>query len=246
MPGRDDESPWATANRCAIFQRGYLELIGLVDPASFDPWEKFLARFEGLHLLALRVGSADAAYADLAMRTDTLNAPVQRARKLDVSGVESTMRFRNIFSRDEAYPEGRYIVLEHQTPEFLWQPRYLAHPNGALALKAVLVCADDVQAQRARVETLLGSPPLQEPGGALRFSPAGGGSIELHSPKAFEDRYGWRPRALPCFAGAEVRFASRARAAKLMGDNGVPVDKRGEEWFVASEHTNGFILRLTQ
>lgn len=246
MPDRDDESPWATANRCATFQHGYLELIGVVDAAAYNPWEKFLARFEGLHLLALRVASADAAYAALAARTNTLNAPVQRARRLDVNGVEGTMRFRNIFSRDEAYPEGRYIVLEHQTPEFLWQPRYLAHPNGARALEAVIVCADDVQAQRARLETLLGSPPLREPDGALRFSPAGGGSIELRSTEAFEARYGWRPRALPCFAGAEVRFASRAHAAKLMGDNGVPVDKRGEEWFVASEHTNGFILRLTQ
>ena len=136
MPGRDEDGPWATANRCAIFRHGYLELIGIVDAAAFNPWTKFLARFEGLHLLALRVPDADAAYAELSGRTATLNAPVQRERKLDVDGVEATMRFRNIFSRDESYPEGRYIVLEHQTPEYLWQPRYQAHPNGALALEA--------------------------------------------------------------------------------------------------------------
>jgi hypothetical protein len=245
MPGRGEDGPWATANRCAILRQGYLELIGVVEPALFNPWTRFLARFEGLHLLALRVQDADAAYAQLAKRTDTLNEPVQRARNLDVAGREETMRFRNIFSRDEAYPEGRYIVLEHQTPDYLWQPRYQTHPNGALALEGALVCADDVEAQRKRLETVTGVEATQGQDGVLRFSPAGGGVIELVDGAAFGQRYGWRPAALPCFAGVEVRFADRSRAASLMEDNGVPV-RRGEEWLVAPEHTNGFLLRLTQ
>ena len=245
MLSRDDEGPWATANRCAIFKQGYLELIGVVDPALFNPWTRFIGRFEGLHLLALRVPNADDAYAGLARRTDTLNAPVQRARKLDVDGTERTMRFRNIFSRDEAYPEGRYIVLEHQTPEYLWQPRYQAHPNGALALEAALVCADDVPAQATRLETITGVPPVRGAGGVLRFSAPGGGAIELFDAEAFGTRYGWRPAALPCFAGVEVRFADRERAAGVMEDNGVPVQRSGE-WLVAPAHTNGFLLRLTQ
>lgn len=245
MPDRGEDGPWATANACAIFKRGYLELIGIVDAAGFNPWAKFLARFEGLHLLALRVPDADAAYAEISGRTATLHAPVQRARKLDVDGVERTMRFRNIFSRDETYPEGRYIVLEHQTPEYLWQPRYQTHPNGALALETALVCADDVSAQRVRLETIVGVPPAEGADGVLRFSARQGGCIELHRAEAFEARYGWRPQALPCFAGVALRFADRAGAAQLMEDNGVPVRRRGGEWFVAADNTNGFILRLS-
>ena len=246
MPGREDESAWASANRCAIFRQGYLELIGIVDAGAYNPWERFLARFEGLHLLALRVANADAAYAEFTARTGTLNPPVQRARKLDVDGIERTMRFRNIFSRDEAYPEGRYIVLEHQTPEYLWQSRYQTHPNGALALETALICADDVQAQRSRLETITGSSPSQGADGVLRFAPANGGTIELHGASGFEARFGWRPPALPCFAGVEVSFASRDAAARLMEDNGIPVERRGGEWFVGPAHTNGFILRLRQ
>jgi hypothetical protein len=245
MPDRSDDGPWATANRCAIFRHGYLELIGIVDAAAYNPWERFLARFEGLHILALRVPNADAAYADLAARTSTLNAPVQRARKLDVDGVEQTMRFRNIFSHDEAYPEGRYIVLEHQTPGYLWQPRYLDHPNGALALEAALICAEDVAAQRARLEKIIGPPVSAGADGVLRFSPAAGGAIELHSSEGFEALFGWRPSALPCFAGVEVSFANREAAAGLMMDNGIPLERRGDEWFVGPAHTNGFILRLS-
>lgn len=250
MPGRDEDGAWATANRCAIFKQGYLELIGVVDDTCFNPWTRFLDRFEGLHLLALRVADADAAYAKLTKRADpstvTLNPPVQRQRKLDVDGVERTMGFRNIFSKDEHYPEGRYIVLEHQTPEYLWQPRYLSHPNGALALESVFVCADNVPAQRARLTGIVENPAKEGTDGVLRFSPAGGGAIELHAAAAFRARYGWEPPAEPCFAGVEIRFASRALAAKLMEDNGVRVRRRENEWFVSPADTNGFVLRISE
>ena len=250
MPGRDEDGAWATANRCAIFKQGYLELIGVVDDTCFNPWTRFLDRFEGLHLLALRVADADAAYAKLNKRADpstvTLNPPVQRQRKLDVDGVERTMGFRNIFSKDEHYPEGRYIVLEHQTPEYLWQPRYLSHPNGALALESVFVCADNVPAQRARLTGIVENPAKEGTDGVLRFSPAGGGAIELHAAAAFRARYAWEPPAEPCFAGVEIRFASRALAAKRMEDNGVRVQRRENEWFVSPADTNGFVLRISE
>lgn len=245
MPGREDEGPWATANRCAILERGYLELIGVVDPALFNPWSRFLARFEGLHLLALRVRNADAAYEDLSRRTATLNAPVQRARKLDVGGREEAMRFRNIFSKDEHYPEGRYIVLEHQTPEYLWQPRYQSHPNGAIALEAALVCASDAQDQVRRLEAITGVKADPVGNGVFLLSPRGGGRIEVYETARFAARYGWEPSAGPVFAGVEVRFANREQAARLMEDNGIPV-QRDEDWTVAPLYTNGFLLRFNR
>jgi hypothetical protein len=246
MPGRDEEGAWATANRCAIFQQGYLELIGIVDPAAFNPWTRFIERFEGTHLLAVRVGSADAAWPELSTRPIALNAPVQRERKLDVDGTQRTMRFRNIFSRDEGCPEGRYIVIEHQTPEYLWQAALMRHANGALALEAVMACSEDLPSLAGRLAALTGAQPASTPHGGLSICPPGGGRIELQSTQALEARYGWRPAASPCFAGVEVRFADRTLAARLMEDNGVPVHRLGDEWFVAAGDANGFILRLTQ
>ena len=60
----------------------------------------------------------DSAHASLSARTDALLPPVPRERILDVDGEPRAMRFRNIFSRDEIWPEARYLVIEHQTPEF--------------------------------------------------------------------------------------------------------------------------------
>ena len=64
--------------------------------------------------------------------------PVQRAR----STPAGEMRFRNIFSEDARWPEGRIIVIEHQTPEILWRPELLEHPNGASALRQCLFVSD--------------------------------------------------------------------------------------------------------
>ena len=63
-------APWATANHCAMFERGYLELIGITDPTKHNPWTAFLDRFEGIHITAFRCPGADAAYAALAQRID--------------------------------------------------------------------------------------------------------------------------------------------------------------------------------
>jgi len=249
LPGRDEESPWATANRCAIFQQGYLELIGVVDDHAFNPWARFLERFEGLHLLALRVPSADAAWPALSSHpalATLLDAPVQRARKLDVDGREQTMGFRNIFSRDAHCPEGRYILIEHQTPAYLWQTRYLSHPNGALALDGVVLCAERDPSLEARLGGLTASAPKQGTGGSIDFLPPGGGRITLCTPDVFKARWGSLPAALPAFAAVEVRFADRVRAARLMEDNGVPVERVGEDWFVKPADTGGFVLSLTQ
>ena len=38
VPDREGFHPWATANRCAILGNTYLELIGVVDPAAYNPW----------------------------------------------------------------------------------------------------------------------------------------------------------------------------------------------------------------
>ena len=247
LPGREDESLWASANRCAVFETGYLELIGLVDTHAFNPWEKFLQRFEGGHLLALRVPNADAAWTRLSQQPVALDAPVQRQRQLDVDGVQQTMRFRNIFSRDAACPEGRYIVIEHQTPAYLWQPRYLTHPNGARALTAVMLCADDTEALAMRLATLCEAPAIKAADGTRHLQPPGGGRIELYPPQIWAQRYGTAPAVRPCFAGVEIRFASRTRAAALMAQNGVSVQAGlNEERFVLPASTNGILMRLVE
>jgi len=253
LPGRDEEGIWGTANRCAIFDCGYLELIGAVDPQGFNPWARFLERFDGLHLLALRVSSADETWAQLSSApalATWLDAPVQRARVLDVDGVERTMRFRNVFSRDAACPEGRYILIEHQTPEYLWQPRYRSHPNGARSLEAAFLCCEESTWSDghpyARIAAMTGALPQPRGPGRVTLDLPGGGFVEGYSRAAFEARWGVTAPAQPSFAGVRIVFSDRALAARLMEDNGVLVQRSGDVWHVGPDFTGGFVLELSE
>lgn len=225
VPGQTRMQPWATANRCVILRQGYVELIGTVDPTAYNPWTRFVERYEGIHILALRCANADVAYATLASRAPFLDPPIARERKLDYRGEERTMRFRNIFSRDADCPEGRYIVIEHQTPELLWQDELMTHENGAVALTEAVVVGDDA-ALAGRVRGLDAIP-------------------QLMSTSTFAERYGWTP-SVPGFAAITIAFADLDRALQLLQARGIPVRRNGAELWLPPAETNGYVMRLAQ
>lgn len=204
--------PWASANRCAVFEEGYLELIGLTDPSRYNPWETYLKRGAGPHIAAFRIQTADVAYPPLAQRVSGFDPPVQRRRMAPLGLVEADgemeMRFRNIFSQDAHWPEGRFIVIEHQTPEALWQPVLTDHPNGAVALVEAIFTAPDPGPTADRIARLLNRETTDTEGG-LALEAQGGGRLTVLTPAAFQARFPGAPAPdRPAVAGAVVRTRS--------------------------------------
>jgi len=243
VPGREGFHPWATANRCVILRDTYLELIGVVDAAAFNPWARFIAKNEGLHLLALRCRDAASAHAILSARTDALLPPVERERVLDVDGEPRTMRFRNIFSSDDSWPEARYLVIEHQTPEFLWQPRYQRHPNGACDLVAVTFVADDPSTLIPRL-TALGAAPVTGKRATISAQLPGRGSINIMGSTLFAETYGYAPHS--GLQAISVSFSDLDQTLALIKSRGVAVTTSREGPWIAPRDANGFVLHLVQ
>ncbi|MSO76016.1 MAG: VOC family protein [Alphaproteobacteria bacterium] len=227
--------PWATANHVAMFRAGYLELIGIHEPTRFNPWRHFMDRYEGIHIVALRCADADAAWAVLQARAPGLSPPIDRRRDAPYRGGTREMRFRNIFSRDEHYPEARFIVIEHQTPELLWQPELMVHANGAVALSEVVFVAADPAAMRQRIEAILGGP-----------QPLGGGRVSVLDPARFQARYaGATPPPLPCAAAQVVAVEDLDAARRLLAGNGVALTTLAAgSLMVPAAETNGAVLEL--
>lgn len=234
VPGREGFHPWATANRCAILGNTYLELIGTVDAACFNPWQHFIERGEGLHLFALRCANAEAAHAELAKRTDALRPPVARERVLDVDGEQRTMKFRNIFSRDEAWPEARYLVIEHRTPEYVWQPRYQSHENGARELLSVAFVGDDL-------DTRMEAFGAQSTGPGAWKVP-GHGSVTVMSREAWRNTYGYDARRSGMHA-MTVCVTDLESTLRVLGRRGVEVH-RSDDGYRTS--LTGFALHFVQ
>ncbi|MBM3487005.1 MAG: VOC family protein [Alphaproteobacteria bacterium] len=170
--------PFGTANRCAMFRDGYLEIMGIVDPAGYDnKVPEFLARYEGLHIVAFGCADADALVRRLAGAGVSVTGTHALERPIGTPAGTTTARFKLVRLPHALVPEGRVIAIEHLTRSALWQERWLDHPNGAVALVGVEIVVADPDEAAGRYARLLGVRPTREgerrilalPRGAVTF-----------------------------------------------------------------------------
>ena len=208
------DRPLGTANRCAMLRGGYLELLAVLDPALPDNGlGRLLDRHEGMHILALGIDDPDA------------NLRRLRRAGLEVAGVSPLerpvddpdgprARFRRI-PLPEA-PEGRVQLIRHDTPDLLWQPRWLDHPNNAAALVATVLVSADAAGSAARLSRLAGLPLEPDPAGGFAM-PIGEGRVRILPPDSLPLLLpGVEPPSLPFHAGIVVRTADRNAAARRL------------------------------
>ncbi|PPR64602.1 MAG: hypothetical protein CFH10_00200 [Alphaproteobacteria bacterium MarineAlpha4_Bin2] len=246
VPGKEGMAPWATSNSCAMFREGYLELIGVTNRDNFNPWARFLDRFEGPHITALRCQDADAAYAALSKRIDNFDPPLQRLRNAPFGDGERPFKFRNIFSQDEHYPEGRFIVIEHQTPEVIWQEELMNQPNGAIRLCEVVFAAEPTDNTIERLQRISGG--IAEDGNIGLIKLGGGGVLSVVSPDEFLDFYPGAGEPLrPMVAAVVVGVKHLKETADLLSTNGVSVweSSRPSVWVRPTE-ANGAVIEFIE
>ena len=193
---------WGSANHCAMLEQGYLELIGIVDRALYDnELGRFLARYPGIHILALGVADAEAAVTRLrhsgfvTARVRPMQRPVATPEGI------SEVRFKRVPL--EAAPEGRIQLIEHLTPELMWQDHLLDHPNRVVALTETVLCVADVAEAADRFRRLAGIAPLRH--GTARIFAFAAGRLVLCDPASLGDfMTDLTPPTLPWFAGFSV------------------------------------------
>lgn len=136
---------WGTANYCIMFPHDYLELLGIVDPAQFtNNLDTVLAETgEGLLGAAFVGEDLDRAAAALAEKGVNTNGPQQLKRTLELPEGDVLPEFRLLHLPPEATPGLRAFLCRHLTPELVWQPQWLDHPNGATHVAGLTVVVDD-------------------------------------------------------------------------------------------------------
>lgn len=168
------EGPAGTANRCVMLGEGYLEFLSpIADTPHARRTRAAMARYPGVHILALGTPAAAEEHARLERHGFAPLPLVDLEREVEVEGATRLARFGVVRVPPETMPEGRIQFVEHRTPEYVWQPRWLAHANGVNALAAVFVCADDPPAAAARYARFAGLLPSPE-GAFIRLSTSRG------------------------------------------------------------------------
>ncbi len=213
--------PWGTGNYCAMFKRGYFELIGITDPALYhDHLTERLDRYGGLHLIAMGSNDGHGLARTLDARIDGIATPYDFTRDVPFGDGAKEGSFRIVQLDGEAFPDGDMFFVQHLSREVLWQPDLLSHPNGVTDLAGVTICVADVAASRGRIAALLDGG-----GDGGRFDLAAG-SVELIDQAALAARYpGMTPPAMPWVAAVEFNAADMAALTALLAGNGVTTNQ---------------------
>jgi len=162
--------PQGSANRLAVLERGYLEILTPVAGAD-SPVARHLrdsiARYVGVHLVAFTVADAEAEARRLAAAGFDLQPTVNLRRTAEgADGTEVEVAFTVIRAAFGSIPEGRIQTLTHLTPEHVWQPRYVARDNGLVALAEALFAVPDPLESAQRLACFTGRPAAATADGA--------------------------------------------------------------------------------
>ncbi|KAA2215227.1 VOC family protein [Pseudoroseomonas oryzae] len=195
--------PFGTANRCAMLRQGYVELLAVVDPSGFDNGlGRFLARYAGMHILAF--GMEDAAAELERLRRAGLDIPgIMPLQRPVEDGNPALARFSRLPLPDA--PEGRVQLVQHHTPELMWQERWMEHPNRAVALEDVILAVPEPARSAAALSRLTGQPFEPDLAGGYRL-PLPQGAVRILPPAALDSVLpGVAAPTLPFLAGCTLR-----------------------------------------
>lgn len=235
-------------NRNAIFERNYFEIVGIPDPgiwAAF-PVEKRgpfdidvrLRRYRGMHIMHFGTEDVESVRAEYLAQSQPISDVVRLQRPVDTPDGERLMQARCIFYPLAANPEGLLQVAQHVTPEYVLQPRYMNHPNGARRLTECLVCSDEPETTAAKYSRYTGHPVTRR--GDQFLIDLGHTLIITVDPTGLNALVpGYRPHLLPFLAGVTVATTDMTRARNHLLQHKVPFTEQDGRIVVSPDHGCG-------
>jgi catechol 2,3-dioxygenase-like lactoylglutathione lyase family enzyme len=234
--------PMATGNRCAVFPRNYIEVLGIVNPGALDwGWSKFLDRFQGAHIICFGCNDAQTVARRLDASEVENSGVIALQRDIGTEDGLKTARFDCVHFDSKITPEGLIQAARHRNPEYVHQPRYLTHANGATSLAELLVVTTDWRQTAERYSVLTGQPA----------TPSGNSSmIELPSVTRLRfmspDEAGrYLPGTLfspvPSITAATFSVKDLAAARELIAANGFTIVDGKDRFLVPAEEALGVV-----
>ena len=145
--------PLGSGNRCVMFQGSYLEILANSDPSvPSTRLAGYLRHHQGAHIVCF--GSERLEAVDERLRTSGVatSGVIPLQREIDTEEGVRTAKFQRVQFAPEDSPEGYIQAARHLTPEYIYQPRYVRHPNACTALSNCYLVVDDVVSYAARYE----------------------------------------------------------------------------------------------
>ncbi|WP_028955064.1 VOC family protein [Sulfitobacter sp. 20_GPM-1509m] len=162
-----------SANYTIMFPDDYFELLGLLraTPLNAARGKALEDQGQGLHAIACRIGTAEAAasqLAELGIGTHGLGS-FERPVPLPDGG-SAVAAFSTVVFDPAEVPFGSVFMCQHKTPETVWLPELLTHSNTACGLDAILALSEDPDADGKRFARLWADGATRASGGGVAVS----------------------------------------------------------------------------
>jgi hypothetical protein len=234
--------PWGSANHCAMLKHGYLELLGITNPALFNPVVFMLQRYAGPHIVAFSSKDADADYEALKQRSTFVMPPRDLGRLAPYGAGGEEMRrvsFKLVGVERGHLPEARFQLTEHLTPYEMWQPWLLEHPNGAVALRSAHLVTEDPAKSAADLAHFLGVS-VERTGEDTSTVQLERSALHYHGVQSWE-AFAGRPlkKPIPAVAGIGIQVMSIDRTANALRSSQINFDYSRSQLRVAADFACG-------
>jgi catechol 2,3-dioxygenase-like lactoylglutathione lyase family enzyme len=202
--GARNRHPWGTHNRIVQLNNAYIEILEIAEPDKIVPHRErsfsfgafnrdYLRSREGFSMLLLNSGNA----ADDASAFEA--AGIGNSRVFDFAregtrpdGTPVKLAFSLAFAQDAASPNVRFAVCQHHFPENFWDPAFQVHANGASAVAAAVLVADNPTDHHIFLKAFTGLSDLHSSSIGVKARTENG-DVEIMEQVAFRDQFGIAP-----------------------------------------------------
>ena len=228
--------PYGSGNHCAMFSKGYLEILGITDPSRYTgEVTPLLQRYAGLHLIALGCQDARRAARDLGSRLGAELSLRELGRDVpQAGGGTKSALFRIVGLPAGTFTEAKLFLIEQVTPDVLWQPALLDQPKGVVGLAGAVLCVASPAETRQRLARITGREDI----GLAR------GTLEVVDRAAISTRYGIEPAALPMVATVRFTVSDVAATARCLRSQAVRFQELDGRIWVEPEVAEGAIVEF--
>lgn len=240
-----------SANYTIMFPEDYFELLGLLKatPLNADSGRALAEKGQGLHAVACRIDNAEDAAAALADRGIGTHGPGSFERPVPLPGGGSgRAAFSTVMFDAEEVPLGSVFMCQHKTPETVWLPELLTHPNTACGLDAIVVLSDDPGTDAKRFARLWAAGKVAETEGGYRVETGDNSApLVVLTGEAVSSAYpdvDLSRTAQGAFTGLRVKVSEMAAARDRVETAGITAYPSKSGFWVAPEDTSGVILEF--
>lgn len=238
-PG-DAVKPLGSGNRCVMFANDYLEILASEDPSQpAARITNFLKRHQGAHIICFNTEDPQRVDQRLHQAGIATSGVIPLQRDIDTPDGVRMAKFERVQFAPEHSPEGYIQAARHLTPQYIYQPRYIAHPNGCTQLSITFIVTDALDAFAEKYARYTGLSPIRQDHACVFRFALGTQLIIIDAMHAPAYLPGTLLPPLPAIAGVAFRCPNLAEQRVRLADNGFAFAEAQGRLVVPAEQASG-------